>query len=121
MSSPHTGRLRTEGHLSTACQLLGHRVPEEAPTWEATHLEPMLPRVRGPTSTCVLGSATFRIHNCVFSQDLRTHVPITDVTCVLVQKWKNICQLQHRPLSYLPEQVEHGQPVATPSGVDAGS
>lgn len=33
-----------------------------------------------------LGSATFRIHNCVFSQDLRTHVPITDVTCVLVQK-----------------------------------
>lgn len=37
-----------------------------------------------------LGSATFRIHNCVFSQDLRTHILITDVTCVLVQKWKNM-------------------------------
>lgn len=30
-----------------------------------------------------LGSTTFRIHNCVFSQNLRAHVSITDVTCVL--------------------------------------
>lgn len=46
-----------------------------------------------------LGSATFRIHKCVFSQYLRTHVPITDVTCVQVQKWENICQLRHKPFN----------------------
>lgn len=66
-----------------------------------------------------LGSATFRIHKCVFSQYLRTHVPITDVTCVQVQKWENICQLQHKPFNRLPEQVENGQCVATHTGVDA--
>lgn len=68
-----------------------------------------------------LGSATFRIHKCVFSQYLRTHVPITDVTCVQVQKWENICQLRHKPFNRLPEQVENGQCVATRTGVDAGS
>lgn len=120
-SSPRTGRLHTEGHLSTTCQSLGHRVPEEAPTWVATHLKARVPLCSWANIYLCLGSATFRIHNCVFSQDLRTHVPITDVTCVLIQKWENICQLRHRPLSHLPEQVENGQCVATPSGVDAGS
>lgn len=53
VNSPRTGRLRTEGHLSTTFQSLGHRVPEEAPTWVAAHLKPMGPGVHGPTSTCV--------------------------------------------------------------------
>lgn len=68
-----------------------------------------------------LGSATFRIHHRVFSQDLRTHVPIADVTWALIQKWENICQLRHGPLGHLPEQVENDPCVAAPSGVEAGS
>lgn len=73
MSSPHTGRLHTEGHLPTTCQSLGHKV-----------LEPVFLCVHGPTSAC-LGPATFRTHKRVFYQDLRTMSP-SRMSRVLVQK-----------------------------------
>ncbi|XP_013206547.1 GDP-fucose protein O-fucosyltransferase 2 isoform X1 [Microtus ochrogaster] len=68
VSSPHTGRLHTEGHLPTTCQSLGHKVPE-----------PVFLCVHGPASAC-LDPATFRTHKRVFCR-LENHVLIMDVTC----------------------------------------
>lgn len=73
MSSPHTGRLHTEGHLPTTCQSLGHKVPE-----------PVFLCVHGPASAC-LDPATFRTHKRVFCQDSRT-MSSSRMSCVLVQK-----------------------------------